>query len=148
MSETQLDPVLRSSTEEIVLELFGIEVEPEDDLCLQLLDCHGSRLPLTIDEQEYEVGFGSQSGCAQQLSKTLFGIDDPLEALDDEEVADALGELTNMIVGRFKGKLSTEGCAVQLATPQAIDQFNLPKNPLKFHNSEIQFFVFISEVQT
>ncbi len=44
--------------------------------------------------------------------------DDPYEL--DQEVVDALGEITNMIAGNFKQHLSSKGSDVRLSTPAVV----------------------------
>lgn len=138
--------VLTSSTEEIFSELLGVVVEHLDGEAGVQLDCCGSRLALKIEGQPYEIGIVSELGCAQQISKTMLGLDDDDEALMGEELVDAIGELANMIAGRIKGKLSEEGESVELATPQSLDQENIPGRQLRFQNSEFEFSVYLDAI--
>lgn len=144
MANECLDPVLIASTSEIVVELLGVDVEQGAVECVMPSECQGSGLTLQINDHPYEIGIMSKPGCAQQISKAMIGLGDDDEALSDEELLDAIGEMVNMIAGRVKGKLVEDGGVVELATPQVLDLETFTPQGLMFHGADFEFSVFLT----
>lgn len=144
MQNNHLDPILQSSAEEITAELLGVDVTRRTGREVNLADWHGSKLGLNIDGSQYEIGILSKAGCATQITNMMLGMED--ESISGEEIVDALGEMTNMIAGRLKDKICSDGGAVQLSTPELLNEENLPEQLLEFYNEAFGFSVFISSV--
>mgnify|MGYP002633378560 CR=1 FL=1 len=103
---------------------------------------NGFRLPLDIDETLIAgtVGFiGKLMGviyifmdlpmAIKFTSRLLDLSDDEIEAEGHETVNDAIGELTNMIVGAFKNDLSNRGFDCRMTIPSIIRGSNYTIEP-------------------
>lgn len=147
MPSAQLRPVIKSSTVEIMGELLCVDVEHGNECSITSQDCHGTRLDICIDGRGYEFGVISKLRCARKISRAMLGLDENDEPLSGSDLTDAIGELANMIAGRIKGKLSQEGGAVALSTPESVNFESVPAQRLRFHNSNFEFSVFLKPLQ-
>jgi chemotaxis protein CheX len=62
--------------------------------------------------------------CAKTIAANMLGIDTPDE-ISEEDVCDALGEVTNMVMGSVKSRLQTDGSKLQVSIPTVIQGQNL-----------------------
>ncbi len=83
-----------------------------DDLC-------GVYIPLSSDGLALQIGVLAERATCAKLAKSLLGIghDEPLGS--DEDVFDALGEITNMVAGGVKVRLA-EKTKVTVGLPLAM----------------------------
>ncbi len=62
--------------------------------------------------------------CAKNIAANMLGIDTP-EEVNEEEVCDALGEVTNMVMGSVKSRIQTETGELLVSIPTVIHGQNL-----------------------
>jgi len=62
--------------------------------------------------------------CARMIAANMLGIDTP-EEIDEEGVYDALGEVTNMVMGSLKSRLQTDGDELLVSIPTVTHGQNL-----------------------
>lgn len=62
--------------------------------------------------------------CARIIAANMLGTDSPEEIAEDE-VCDALGEVTNMVMGSVKSRLQTDGGELLVSIPTVIRGQNL-----------------------
>ncbi len=62
--------------------------------------------------------------CAKNIAANMLGIDTP-EEVTEEEVCDALGEVTNMVMGSVKSRIQTETGELLVSIPTVIHGQNL-----------------------
>lgn len=65
--------------------------------------------------------------CAKTIAANMLGIDTP-EEISEEDVCDALGEVTNMVMGSVKSRLQTDGNELLVSIPTVIHGQNLANN--------------------
>jgi CheY-specific phosphatase CheX len=76
---------------------------------------------LSLDESVQIAVVSSRSGC-MQLSASLLGMEpDEVDALTDADVADAMGEVINIIAGMVKVKVSDMVPSLNLGLPLFMD---------------------------
>lgn len=63
------------------------------------------------------VVFSTSFPAALEITAGLLGLDADAAAASQDEVADAVGEITNMIAGSFRTRLATEGDAWAITVP-------------------------------
>ena len=62
--------------------------------------------------------------CAKTIAANMLGVDTP-EEITEEGVCDALGEVTNMVMGSVKSRLQTDGGELLVSIPTVIHGQNL-----------------------
>ena len=62
--------------------------------------------------------------CAKTIAANMLGIDTP-EEIDEEGVCDALGEVTNMVMGSLKSRLQADGEELLVSIPTVTHGQNL-----------------------
>jgi len=62
--------------------------------------------------------------CAQTIAANMLGIDTP-EEITEEELCDALGEVTNMVMGSVKSRIAADTGEVQVSIPTVVRGQNL-----------------------
>ena len=65
--------------------------------------------------------------CAKTIAANMLGIDTP-EEIDEEGICDALGEVTNMVMGSLKSRLQAEGEELLVSIPTVTHGQNLTSN--------------------
>lgn len=65
--------------------------------------------------------------CAKTIAANMLGIDTP-EEVSEEDVCDALGEVTNIVMGSVKSRLQTDGNELLVSIPTVIHGQNLASN--------------------
>lgn len=145
MQTSQLNTILESSTQEIFSEMLGINAQRHAESQRIAIACHGSRLELMINGYPYEIGILSEAEGANTIANLMYGLDDELWSSD--EIVDAMGEMANLIAGRVKAKLSRDDIKIELSTPQSLDGGFADKQLLEFHDSTIEFSVFMDMVK-
>ena len=77
----------------------------------------GAYLPLVCESWTMGLAIASdQAGCVR-LASALMMIDEPDEELPAEDIADAIGEIANLLAGGVKQRLHERFSTVQLGTP-------------------------------
>jgi chemotaxis protein CheX len=62
--------------------------------------------------------------CAETIAANMLGVDTPDE-ITEEGICDALGEVTNMVMGSIKSRLQTDGTELQVSIPTVTRGQNL-----------------------
>src|SRR5262245_53117846 len=81
-------------------------VTPADD-APETASPSGAYIALVGDDVNLQVGLTSDATGCQTLAKALFGLKPDAANLPEADVADAVGEIVNMIGGGAKGAMST-----------------------------------------
>jgi CheY-specific phosphatase CheX len=108
---------LEGSVEEIAttaLGLPGMTIDGRHEAAPQL---HGAYLGLVGPTGAVQIGLASsQAGC-QALAKGLMGMGPEEAALPENEVADAVCEIINIVAGAFKARLRDRASPLQMGLP-------------------------------
>lgn len=70
------------------------------------------------------LGIRCSMCCARTIAANMIGIDEP-EKIEKEGVYDALGEVTNMVMGSLKSRLQADGDELQVSIPTVTHGQNL-----------------------
>jgi len=62
--------------------------------------------------------------CAKVIAVNMLGLD-PAEEISDEEIYDAIGEITNMVMGSVKSRAATETGELQVSIPTVVRGQNI-----------------------
>ncbi len=81
--------------------------------------------------------------CAQNIAANMLGMD-PTEDISYEEISDAMGEVTNMVMGSVKSRLKSGFCDLQVSIPIVISGQELD-NSLSDDASKVSVRVSIDE---
>lgn len=57
--------------------------------------------------------------CAQMIAKNMLGLE-PDEDIMDEDIKDAIGEVTNMVMGSVKARIQDNGHSLQVSIPTIV----------------------------
>ena len=77
----------------------------------------GSYIPLIGDHLSVQVGLISNDSGCQTLAKALLGMAGTPDVLSPADVADAVGEVVNMIAGQVKRRLNEQIPSLALGLP-------------------------------
>ena len=89
----------------------------------------GAHIPLVGSGQAFDLALVATADGCQALSRAILQIG-PGPALRDAEVADAVGEIVNMLAGSMKRKLSGFGADLTLGLPIFIHGYLQPTDRL------------------
>jgi CheY-specific phosphatase CheX len=106
------------SLEEIASVALGWEAGQDysDDTCP---DGPGAYIALIGDEENFEVGVTSTDAGCRVVVAALLGME-PEDELTDGDIADALGEIVNMLGGGIKSRMSGDGPHLKLGLPMFV----------------------------
>ncbi len=79
----------------------------------------GAFVTLLSADLSTQIGIGSNPGGCQSLAQAMIGEED--EELPDEDVADVMGEIANIVAGGVKKRLADTVGDLQLGLPFVID---------------------------
>jgi len=115
-----LDELVRIAVREVFETMLSLELEPQPD---------GTSLQSSAPHVAGAVGFiGRPSGVvyvyatshfARDITNAFLGLTETNSA-SDEMINDAMGELTNMIVGHIKSRLDDRGMSCALTIPSIV----------------------------
>ncbi len=92
------------------VELVGIRKEPPDE--------QGSaHIALVGEQNSVQIGIASNINGCQELARTLLGMEPDEEDLAEDEVADAMGEIANILAGQVKTMMAERNITVNLGIP-------------------------------
>ncbi len=98
----------------------------------------GAHIPLVGGGQAFDLGVVSSADGCRALSRAILGVG-PAAALRDAEVADAVGEIANMLGGSLKRRLAGLGAELVLGLPifvhghvQPTDRMSIIALPVRF----------------
>ncbi len=80
-------------------------------------DMSGSYVSLMSTAASLQVGLASSPQGCQTMAKALLGMTPEEEDLTDADLADALGEVVNIIAGGIKTRLTEKDSSIQLGLP-------------------------------
>jgi chemotaxis protein CheX len=120
ISQEELVQAIRSATDEVFTTMLNLAVTPGDVFEEKEEAVPSSGVVSLIGLAGSWVGSGSlacSAGCATRIASALLGA--PYAAID-EDVLDAVAEVTNMIIGNVKTALESRLGAMGLSTPTVI----------------------------
>ncbi|MBX7148498.1 chemotaxis protein CheX [bacterium] len=108
---------LMEGTNELATSTMGLEAYNDPKLHNTVPDgVSGSCLSLAVDTTSVMLAvMATKDGCTQ-MAKALLGMG-PDDALSDSEVADAVGEVINIVAGGVKRIMSSSAQSIQLGLP-------------------------------
>lgn len=77
----------------------------------------GAYIPVISQEHTLQLALISNKAGCQQIAQALLGMDPAEDALPAEDIADAVGEVINMVAGGVKRRLITKDPQLQLGLP-------------------------------
>lgn len=90
----------------------------------------GAYIPLLAEDQTLQLALlASPSGCAD-LARLLLGME-PEEAVSDADIADAVGELVNIVAGGVKQRMQGAAGGLRLGLPVFIHGYVQPTQQLE-----------------
>jgi hypothetical protein len=100
----------------------------------------GAHIPLIGGGQAFDLALVASSDGCQALSRAILCMGDgPGPPLRDAEVADAVGEIVNMLAGSVKRRMSGQGAELELGLPiflhgyiQPTDRLSVMTLPTRF----------------
>jgi chemotaxis protein CheX len=120
ISQDELVQAIRSATEEVFSTMLNLSATAGEVLVEKEETVPSSGVVSLIGLAGSWVGTGSlacSAGCAARIASALLGA--PYSAID-EDVLDAVAEVTNMIIGNVKTALEGKLGAMGLSTPTVI----------------------------
>ena len=91
------------------------------------------------------VGICCSVGCARAIAANMMGLEDP-STLTNEETADAVGEVANMVMGSFKARLLPKYNTIEVSIPSVLCGVNIDTMRMDGHE-KIEMPVMIDEHQ-
>ncbi|NNN15210.1 MAG: hypothetical protein HKL82_05035 [Acidimicrobiaceae bacterium] len=79
-------------------------------------DLPGSYIPLVGEDYNYEFGLAAKWEHCEYLAKTLLFMD-PGDEISDDDIADAMNELANMVGGGVKKRMAEIDTTLKLGLP-------------------------------
>ena len=109
---------LVDSTEEVIRTGLGFKgVRTLNKQATVPKNGYGAYMPLLSDDLSLHIAISSDlSGC-QILAKALLGLGPEAKNLSEPDIADAMGEIANMIAGLFKRQMTAEYQGLKLGIP-------------------------------
>lgn len=90
-------------------------VESHDAIPAQVTGCF---VALVGEDESIQIGIAASAEGCQSLAQALFASDEPL---DDADVSDALGEITNIVAGGVKKRVSQKRTQLAIGLPIVMD---------------------------
>ena len=133
-STTEIEEMAKKAIEDVFATMLSMEIIPKTSICITP-ESRGQTPAPSLDTEEMVVsgcvGFiGDIKGLVYIVLKNSFGVTltSTMLGLDEDEVLaegnvlinDALGELSNMIVGTFKNQMSDKGIHCNLTVPSIL----------------------------
>jgi chemotaxis protein CheX len=120
LSQAEEVQAIRTATDEVFTTMLNLNVQPGETFVEKEEPVPSSGVVSLIGLAGSWVGSGSlacSAGCAARIASALLMA--PYEAID-EDVLDAVAEVTNMIIGNVKTMLESRLGAMGLSTPTVI----------------------------
>jgi len=80
-------------------------------------DFSGSYIALVGNQASLQIGVGATRAGCTQLARDLFALEPEDEDLSEQDEADALGELANVVAGGLKARMSESASQMQIGLP-------------------------------
>jgi chemotaxis protein CheX len=141
ISDQDIVAAVRSSTQEVFSTMLGLEITPGEQVAEQRpAGEHSSRLVSLIGLAGTWSGTGSLA-CSGEFACAMASslLASSFEAVNDE-VLDAVGEITNMIIGNVKTALEEKLGAMGLSTPTVIFGRNFQTRSARIHDWTVVSF--------
>jgi chemotaxis protein CheX len=115
-----LEKLIGSAALEVFSTMLSIDLSPcSPDVNAATGEIHIASSVGFIGKLTGVVYLYSTNSLARRLTRSLLGMA-PTEAVGNEMVNDAMGELTNMVVGHLKSRLSDRGMPCVLTIPSIV----------------------------
>lgn len=116
----QWSEALISAANELATTALGYEegLPLESSLTLPVEgDMTTSCVALVGEGLNLQVGIATNQADSQAMARALLGLDDEQEDLPEQDLADALGEVANILAGGVKRRMADGAPAIQLGLP-------------------------------
>ncbi len=112
-----LDTVVAASKElaETALGFDGVEVMGMRET--QVPTTGSALIALVGEESSVQIGLTSDNEGCQQIARALLAMEPDEEDLEEADVADAIGEVVNILAGQVKTEMSEKGFSLNLGFP-------------------------------
>jgi CheY-specific phosphatase CheX len=100
---------------------------------------HGAYLGLVGPTGALQIGLASSPAGCQALAKGLMGMGPDEPALPDNEVADAVCEVINIVAGAFKARVRDRASPLQMGLPVFIQGAVQPTERIAVRVAEVKF---------
>ncbi len=77
----------------------------------------GSCIALVGNESSMQIGMGGSAENCMKLARALFGLEPEEEDPSEQDLADALGEMANVVAGSLKTRMRDHAASMQLGLP-------------------------------
>ncbi len=121
VSSLELLEVLVGSAHELATVVLGFEnssvIGPRDSYPEET---HAAFISLDYDNGSIYVAIAADTESLRQLSRALFAMEDEEEDLPEEDIADAIGEIANILSGKVKHHLDKYNIAPSTSMPNFV----------------------------
>ncbi len=121
VSSLELLEVLVGSAHELATVVLGFEnstvIGPRDSYPEET---HAAFISLDYDNGSICVAIAAETDALRQLSRALFAMEDEDEELPDEDIADAVGEIANILSGKVKHYLDKYNISPSTGMPNFV----------------------------
>jgi chemotaxis protein CheX len=114
-----LETVLLDSAKEVFETTAFLEVQPCTDATLQTAGVSILGSITFTGAMEGCLGVRCSMTCAKSIGMAMLGMD-ASESLSDAEVADTVGEITNMVLGGFKARVRDSIGNLEVSIPSVV----------------------------
>lgn len=90
-------------------------VEAHDTVPAQVTGCF---VALVGEDESIQIGIAASASGCQNLAQALFASEEPL---DESDVSDALGEITNIVAGGVKKRVAAKRTQLAIGLPIVMD---------------------------
>lgn len=91
------------------------QVDVNETIPAQVTGCF---VALVGEDESIQIGIAASAAGCQSLAQALFASEEPL---DDSDVSDALGEITNIVAGGVKKRVSPKRTPLAIGLPIVMD---------------------------
>ena len=110
--------VLLEGAREVFETMMFMDLEENPDSVIGAGETFLSSITFT-GELEGCLGFSAGIESARNIAANMLGLD-PEEETNQSEITDALGEVTNMIMGSFKSRVAEKGNDISVSIPSVV----------------------------
>ncbi|MCP4602583.1 MAG: chemotaxis protein CheX [Proteobacteria bacterium] len=96
-------------------------------------------IALVGEKSSAQIGIASDAEGCQQIARTLLGMEPDEEDLSEEDVADAIGEIANILAGQIKTLMAEKSIDVVLGMPIFIQGRVKMTSDMEFAAADMHF---------
>lgn len=143
ITEICFDDILLDSVKEVFETMIFMTV----DLCPDCVGVEGESLLGSITftgNIEGRMGIGCTTECAETIARNMLAMEDD-EEINEAEIRDAMGEITNMVMGSIKANLLKQDVGnLNVSIPSVVSGWQLSTS-LGDKAKEVSMLIFIDE---